>query len=839
MTEGERARRAEELFHRAVDLPDQSRAELLERECAGDEALFHEVQTLLNHHRTDDSLLAAGPGAALALPADFCGPYRLVRKLDEGGMGTVYLASRDDGQFRRRVAIKVVTPGLDEGQLLARFGTERQALAVLDHPNIVKLLDAGNTQDGRPFIVMDYVEGLPIDRYCQVHALTVEERIRLILKVCAAVQYAHQNLVVHRDLKPTNILVTHDGEPKLLDFGIAKLLRPEYLAGAIGVTRTRYQPMTLHYASPEQVGGQPITTASDVYSLGVVLYELLAGCGPYAQTAGTLGELETAIREQTPPPPSKAVRRLPGMRADLDTIVLMALRKEPSRRYASVDRLAVDLRCYLEARPVSAHKDSLAYRLRTFTLRRRSLVVAATLTALALVGAAVFSWRAAVDARAQRAKAELLLAELRTFPEILFLMDDAAKSGTTEARRRAAEKVLPALQGLARVAGSDTRLRRDLVEGYLRLGDLQSSPYAANVGDLPEAAAQSYRAAREIAEALQRDSPNEPVAERELARVLLRQADLTELSGDHDLALGLYRQSIPMLRKHATADAASARELVQALLRFGQANLQDPAGARSLFEEAGRWTASLPSPERPLALAVIAAKIGQSLVREKRTALGLEKLSEAKRRETEILAADPGNGPARHASASTHWLLADAWESGGRPREALEEMRRSIAEYAILERRDPENLRYRREMSLAGAELARLLAANGHPAEAQEFVRDHLRRLDALANRPDASFLDHRNYAYALLTTPVAAFRDAKEAARQAELAFRQSGGASMSSAFWLGLAQKELGQLPAARESLRRALALLPPLRPGERGSHDRAEVEEELRQVEKALTR
>lgn len=329
------------------------------------------------------------------------GPFRVVRELGRGGMGAVFLGERDDGQFEQRVALKLAHGGLGAGTL-DRFLDERQILASLQHPRIARLVDGGVTPDGVPWLAMEYVEGVAIDRYCDENGLGVEQRLRLFRAVCDAVQYAHRNLIVHRDLKPSNILVTQDGEPRLLDFGIARLLAGGTADGP-GLTRTAAHLMTLEYASPEQVRGEPVSTVSDVYSLGVLLYRLLAGRLPYgAALAGSSLDLARAILEVEPERPSAAVdealsRARPAadrlrrrLRGDLDTIVLKALRKEPERRYASVDALADDVRRHLDGLPVAARPDTLRYRAGKFVRRHRSRVAVAGLLLVAASAAVGF-----------------------------------------------------------------------------------------------------------------------------------------------------------------------------------------------------------------------------------------------------------------------------------------------------------------------------------------------------------------------------------------------------------------------------------------------------------------
>lgn len=388
-----------EILATALEMRPEERTRFIRHACGSDQTLFAEVESLLLHHDQADSLLENSPTARWlsfqpsAWIGKKIGAYKIVRELGEGGMAVVYLGERDDEQFRKRVAIKMVRPGFYTAEIVHRFRNERQTLAALDHPNIVKLLDGGSTEDGLPYLVMDYVEGAPIDEYCGMHQLSVRSRLQLFLNVCGAVQYAHQNLVVHRDLKPGNILITKDGVPRLLDFGIAKLLDPEFLQTPL-VTRTELRPMTLEYASPEQVRGEPVTEASDIYSLGVLLYELLAGRRPYDTAGRSRAEIERMICEQEPERPSGSStaewRR--ALEGDLDTIVLKALRKEPDQRYASMEQFRQDIQHHLSGMPVRARNPSLFYRSSRF-LKRHQESFATALVGLILLGA-IGAWEA-------------------------------------------------------------------------------------------------------------------------------------------------------------------------------------------------------------------------------------------------------------------------------------------------------------------------------------------------------------------------------------------------------------------------------------------------------------
>ncbi len=336
----------ERIFLEAADLPPAEREVYLERECRGSAGLRRQVEGML---AADDEGIDAVEAAIqseaatvfddeLSLVNTLLGPYRILQEIGHGGMGTVYLAERADDQYHKRVAIKVVRRGMDTREVLDRFRHERQILAGLEHSYIARLIDGGTTPDVRPFFVMEHVEGQPIDAWCRDRRLDVELVLRLFLKVCEAVAHAHRGLVVHRDLKPGNIFVNREGVPKLLDFGVAKLLRPDASAG-VTVTAAGVGPLTPEYASPEQVRGLPVTTATDVYALGAILFELLTGTR--AQRIGTLTprEIDRVVCETQPPRPSTLARAAgkPRLNSDLDNIVAMAMRKERERRYSSVE----------------------------------------------------------------------------------------------------------------------------------------------------------------------------------------------------------------------------------------------------------------------------------------------------------------------------------------------------------------------------------------------------------------------------------------------------------------------------------------------------------------------
>ncbi len=439
----ERWHQIDAVFGAALERAPKERAAFLDRECREDPELRREVEALLASESDLGDFLETPVAGQSEAGADFegasaagqsIGRYRIEREIGRGGMGAVYLAVRADDEFQRRVAIKVSRPGVRSADLIRRFHSERQILANLDHPAIAKLFDGATTRDGRPYLVMEYIEGLPVDEYCDRERLSIRQRIELFRVICSAVYYAHQNLVVHRDIKPTNILVNAAGEPRLLDFGIAKLLDPAAFQVPVAATVTGLRPMTPQYASPEQVQGAAITTASDVYSLGVLLYLLLAGRLPYDLDGLSPSEVERVLNQEEPEPPStavarplreaasdtppesaiQAVRRRGGslqqlrrrLSGDLDNIVLMALAKDPSRRYGSVEQLSEDLRNHLEGLPVMARPKTLGYRLSSYLRRHRLLVGTAALILVLLASFALAMARQAADTARQRDRAE-------------------------------------------------------------------------------------------------------------------------------------------------------------------------------------------------------------------------------------------------------------------------------------------------------------------------------------------------------------------------------------------------------------------------------------------------
>ena len=534
----ERWQRIKQLFGAAVALESENRAAFLAESCMDDAELRAEVESLLAH--SHENAVVDLPAAAYVTGSAFrfgaeqwighrLGPYELTSLLGHGGMGEVYRARRVDAEYDKEVAIKLVPAGYQAGFVLQRLRTERQILATLEHPNIARLIDGGASPQGIPYLVMELVDGQPIDRFCT--DLPLERRLDLFREVCGAVGYAHQRLVVHRDLKPSNILVTAQGQVKLLDFGIAKLLRPSAGDVTQPPAATLLQTFTPAFASPEQVLGRPITTASDVYSLGVLLYLLISGRSPYR---GSLDTTQDAIREICEAEPEP-----PQVSADLDAICLRALRKEPEKRYASVDQLSEDVHRHLRGLPVLARGDHFSYRAGKFLRRHRLEIAAAGLVLLSLVGGVVFSLREARIAEAQRARAEQHFRSVRDLADtFMFKVHDAIAPlpGSTEARTLLVDTALRYLNTLAAEAGDDLSLQLDLARAYFKLGDAQGQAYGASEGKQPEAVA-SYRKSAELCDRILAVNPDNPPALLVLGASLRAQSRVVLQLGETQAAL--------------------------------------------------------------------------------------------------------------------------------------------------------------------------------------------------------------------------------------------------------------------------------------------------------------
>ena len=777
----ERWRQIKEIVSAAADLPLIEQASFLSRACDGDPALREEAESLLSQLEEPGFLDSGGPvleAEGFPVPESLTGrrlgPYQLLEEIGRGGMGAVYRAVRADDQYQMQVAIKLMRGGLDSGFFLSRFRNERQILAGLEHPNIARLLDGGATGNGHPYLVMEYVQGEPLDAYCDSRQLPIRERLELFRAVCSAVQYAHQRLVVHRDIKPGNILVTPQGVPKLVDFGIAKIIDPALAPGGAPPTRTALRLMTPEYASPEQIRGEQITTATDIYSLGVVLYELITGRRPYCLTCYQPLEVARAVCEQDPqrpstainrsqeetPPGGQAVPRTPAqvsqargsdpqklarlLRSDLDAIVLKALRKEPRGRYTTVEQLSRDLRRYAEGLPVLAHKGTRSYLARKF-LRRHRAAVAVVCVALVLCVAGVAAIiREARIARMERARAEQRFNDVRKLANSLLSdLHDAIQDlpGSTPARQMLAQKALVNLDSLAREASDDPQLQIELASAYLRMGDVQGNPFYPNLGDAA-GAVQSYGKALATLEALAASNPRNQECLRGLASAYRKLGEALEPAGDSLRALAYYRKSQVIAEKLAqsSSDPADHDNLAGGYYTIALALEQsgDLAGALRNLEKSAAIRNSITGDTPDHALVVqrelagvygsiaevhmLRAQYDQALRMEDKTLALMQQVVKAK-------PAEPRN---QTFLAETYYYRGRILQKTGEAGEAMESYRQA---YSILQRLvqlDPDDAFARRLLGFTLVRMGTAVADRGNAADALRLLSQALNLFQAL-----------------------------------------------------------------------------------------------------------
>ncbi len=679
----ERWRHVQRVFHESLERPRAERAGFLSAAAAGDAELEAEVVSLLASADTDEAFLETPAGPPEEPARARIGPYDVLREIGHGGMGTVYLAIRADEQFKKRVAIKVVRRGMDTEAVLRRFRQERQILAGLEHPNIARLLDGGNTEDGLPYLVMEYVEGEPVTEWCEHKGLGTREKIALFRTICGAVHFAHQNLVVHRDLKPGNILVGTDGTPKLLDFGVAKLLNPEVSGRTIDLTGASVRVFTPEYASPEQVNGERITTTTDVYALGVLLHEILTGRRP-----------ETGA--------SRAKRVLPP---DLDTIVAMATRPEPTRRYASVEQLSEDLRRYVDGLPVKARRDTFPYRTGKFFARHKAGTATAALVVLSLVGGILATARQARIAEAEHARAERRFEDVRKLASsFLFEFHDSIRNlpGSTPARELIVRRALEYLGTLAKESSGDRALQRDLAEAYEKLADVQGIQGAAGLGDAAGALS-SMKTAVQIREQLVARPAPDARDQRLLAKTLTAHGAALSTTGDVRNGVAVSRRAVEILAT-AVQETPGDRELRRAL-------------AEAHFFLSNRLSA---------------ADDGEGTISEMRRSLAAYEL---------LLADAPRDVRFRRAVALCNKYIASALAlRGGRsfdPGVALAGYQRSLAIEQELLAEDPTNALFKRDLSHSWGGCGESLFALGRPEEgAAAYARAIALRMELAAADP-------------------------------------------------------------------------------------------------------
>ena len=681
----------------------KERASFLRESCAGDRELEREVQSLLDQPTDQFDSFADNLGLANGSPLDSAnvgrrvGNYELVRELGRGGMGAVWLARRADAHFEKLVAIKLLKRGTDTDEVLRRFHAERQILARLEHPNIARLLDGGTTDDDLPYFVMEFVDGMRLTDFVREHRLPLKQRLELFLKICSAVQFAHQNLVVHRDLKPGNILVTADAEPKLLDFGIAKLLGTG--GEAWEMTMAGRERLTPGYASPEQVRGEPVTTVSDIYSLGALLYEMLTerAAHRFGAAEPTPTEVSRVICDEEPTRPSAAaaapeMRR--QLRGDLDTIVGRAMAKQPERRYSAAGNLADDIKRYLDGRPVRARSDSAVYRARKFVTRNKTAVTAAVLVLAAIIAGAVSTvWQAR--------RAERRFNDVRKIANsFMFEFHDAIRDlpGGLAARQLVTRRALEYLDNLALEAGNDLSLKSELAVAYTKVGDI-----TFEIGR----ALETLRKATALHESVAAAAPREVHKGVQLAESYRKLSDKLKIAGHSADAIEYARRGLTTMEP-----------LVSRL----------PPDAETKL--------SLGHHHMAVAVALSdAGDIHGALENELATI----------RIQEEALAQEPGSMHAIQDVGSTYGRLADAYAETGEIDRAVGFARRALEIKQRIFDAEPLNNRYRRALWFAHFNVAQHLGASGDHHTALEHFTRATEMIEALSGA-DAGDVGHRRW---------------------------------------------------------------------------------------------
>ncbi len=793
----ERWRRIDELFRTVADRPPAEREAHLTRICGDDEELRREVLELLAHDPPDTFLVDPIKRATVAVAGDpedeligrHIGPYRLKQAIGRGGMGTVYEAVRDDSQFQQQVAVKLIKRGMDSAFIRERFLRERQILASLDHPHIARLFDGGTTSEGLPYFVMELVEGESITDYCRQKQLSLTDKLKLFRAVCAGVQHAHQKLVVHRDLKPSNILITADGTPKLLDFGIAKLLSPDP-GEAFTRTETAVRLMTPDYASPEQVRGATVTTTTDVYSLGVVLYELLVERRPYQFETYTPLEIERAICDTEAPRPSDAAKQITAspvklarqLSGDLDNIVLMALRKEPERRYQSVEQFSEDLQRYLSGLPVTARPDTFTYRTGKFVRRHRLAVVAALVVLFSLLGGIFMTTRAARQARAERTRAERRFAQVRQLANtFLFDFHDKIEKipGSTEARALVAKTALEYLDSLSLEAKGDPQLESELATAYLKVGDVQGDPWAPNLGQSHDAL-QSYQKALALAQRLHENGDHSPKMLRLLAQVTFKVGALQAQSGGKTAAHDALSRALAITQtlEQQTHDLEDIRLLQNCLVRLGDTYLDtgDPVSALESYQRelklSERRTIDFPDDRSQLSLAMSYSRVPEALISLGKITEAFDYYHQGLTRQDELLARHPADPVYLRSRMITRVWLGNI--SGnprfinlGDPRAALRHYRESFALAEKIVALDPKNARAKQDL-VGGHRLVAEILLLDQPQEAVVYCRAGLTLLRELlpADPEDPQLLRRQAHLLLVLANTLQRLGD-KTGARQ------------------------------------------------------------------------
>jgi eukaryotic-like serine/threonine-protein kinase len=755
--------RIKEILGTALELPDAARQDYLSEVCGTDALLREEVETLLESSEDADDFIEKPALASFdewesneedadSFIGSKLGNYRILQLLGEGGMGAVYRAIRDEGDFPLQVAIKVVKRGMDTNAILRRFRDERRILARLNHPNIAKLLDGGITPDGRPYFVMEFLEGTPIHIYCRTNNVSLYGKLELFISACDAVEYSHRNLVVHRDLKATNILVTAAGVPKLLDFGIAKLMDRDTATGS-EVTARADRLMTPDYASPEQICGDNITTATDVYSLGVLLYELLTDRRPFHLVGLPHQEMSQIVLNTDPARPSSVVDRTMAreISGDLDTIVLKAMHRSPERRYATVQQLADDIRRFMDGRTVLARPDTLTYRAKKFAVRNRGIVITAAVSALTVFGSGVLlAWQAGI-AESRRQETQRRFADFRQLAtSFVGELDKELERlpGSTPARELLVERVLRYLDGLAKDNIQDNSLQRELAIAYERLADVQGGPKSSNLGN-SAGALESYNKALAIYTQLFKSNPAENLYSRDTARAHSKISDVLAVTGDYRGALEYEQKALAVreawLARNPNDPAAkrgvavSLQEVASDLDRLGETAKVTEYRLKALQVYEELFASGIRDKDIYLALALAHKRLGRTLFREKRFAESIAPFDKAAELEKELLKQDPMNATALINLSFTYNDKGRALFQKGDHKGAMQSFGDALKIRSDLVKADPKDVRVASLLAATQYYLGLVRVSN------REFKTGITDLRQALASREELTARDPRN----------------------------------------------------------------------------------------------
>ncbi|MEK7722979.1 MAG: protein kinase [Acidobacteriota bacterium] len=834
--DAEKWQKVKSILEKALEIIPESRSAFLDESCADDEDLRLEIENLLAFEEPEADLLEQEAVASILendstakkLIGNQIGHYKIIDELGVGGMGAVFLAERADGEFQQKVALKLIKRGMDSEAVLRRFITERQILDSLEHPNIAHLIDGGTTNDGLPYFVMEYVEGVSIVEFAEINNLNLEERLNLFREVCSAVSFAHQNLVIHRDLKPSNILITKDEKAKLLDFGIAKVLKPQ----EENQTATQNFAFTPEYASPEQVRGEKLTTMTDIYSLGVILYELLTGSRPYQTESKNISEIIKAVCETEPARPSSVspksqvsslksenqtannnaqntkdgeqqtnpkskIQNPKSLRGDLDNIILKSLRKEPERRYSSVEQFSEDIRRHQTGLPVTASADTWSYRASKFVQRNRIGVAAAALILVTLFGGLFATLY-------QRNKAQRRFNDVRQLANsFLFEFHDAIKDlpGSTPARELVVKRAIEYLDQLAAESEGDLTLQRELGTAYAEIGQIQGNSYHSNLGDT-EGAMKSYRRSLEIRQKLADADPKNLDYQHELADSHEGVGDMLYTVNDLKGGLEFYEKAV-VIREKIVAATPTNLEYRYSLANIygkrgdikgmeGFPNLGDVTGALESYRQGvkvyeelvnaqpenekfksgyatmlhymgmlqtttGDSKGAIANGQKALSIfdSLIAANPNNAkyethkmsglvfmrypLLDEGRTAEAIENARQVVSTMEKQVAADPKNSFARRSLGVSYNSLAKCLLQAGDAKSAIENHQRSLKIAEELSAANPTNAENHRDTSLTKQFLAEAQAVAGDSEPALSNFRESISFLESELKKDDSN----------------------------------------------------------------------------------------------------